>query len=185
MQPSHCPVPSHRVRLRFDWSPISSWRSSIMLLDQPRKSSTPKYCQNLVPRRSQLDMHRPRGSIVLRLSPMDLPIGDLLALMSADWTDTPTINYVRTDPTFVCQRAASAFLPRFTTELSVPLSCSPKCEVLGVVNASAWAHCGVHPSHQRYPLPATYSVRPRPSPGPESPSYGLRCSLRLSTNRTL
>lgn len=99
-----------------------------MLLDQPRKSSTPKYCQNLVPRRSQLDMHRPRGSIVLRLSPMDLPIGDLLALMSADWTDTPTINYVRTDPTFVCQRAASAFLPRFTTELSVPLSCSPKCE---------------------------------------------------------
>ena len=37
--------------------------------------------------------------LILRPSLMNLPSGDLLAFMSANWTDTMTINYAGTDRT--------------------------------------------------------------------------------------
>ena len=89
---------------------------------------------------------------------MNLPSGDLFTFMSANWTDTATINYAGTDRTFLCpgaaQRAHSTVHQRAVGGLCLIFL---RARVLGAVNASAWAHHGVHPVHLQYPLfPVTF-----------------------------
>ena len=155
-------------------SPGSSRRSSFVLLDQPaRKSSIPKSRPApLLLERTSSESHvsvvrniNRAPTLVLRLSPMNLPSGDMLAAMSAKWTDSATINYVGVDP--IPFSAHSAPLSRFTGEPSGLLSASSESEDVWVRERSR-----IGPSRRSSlppavpPLPPDVSRSPTPTPQP-------------------
>ena len=153
-------------------SPGSSRRSSLVLLDQPtRKSSMPKSRPApLILERKSSESHVSvvrnidrAPTLVLRLSPMNLPGGDMLAAMSAKWTDTATINYVGVDP--IPFSAHSAPPPRFTGEPSGLLSVSPESEGVWVRERSrigSSRRSSLPPAVP--PLPPDVSRSPTPTP---------------------
>jgi hypothetical protein len=129
------PRPNSTSALALERTPDSSRRSSIVLLDRPthafsatrsrpaplafgRTSST-----SFESHVSVVHGHGRAPTLVLRLSPTALPTGDILAAMSANRTDSTTIDYIVPDP-MSAPEPRSAPLPRFTGEPSGPLSSS-------------------------------------------------------------
>jgi hypothetical protein len=123
------PRPDSTSPLALEQTPVSSRRSSI-LLDQPThtSSATKSHPVPLELGRvsstsfeSHVSVVRGHGrapTLVLRLSPTDLPSGDMLAAISANMTDTATTDYVPDPMPFSVPEPHSAPLPRFTGEPS-------------------------------------------------------------------
>ena len=170
------PRPISTIASANERSPASSRRSSIVPLNQPtRKFAEKSRPAPLALERKSTESHvsvvRSIGrapTLVLRLSPMNLPSGNLLAAMSANWTDTATINYVGADP--ISFSAHSAPLPQFTGEPSEHLSGSPESE-------NSWNRepSRTGPSRRSSltpaipPLPSDVSRSPTPQPAPREP----------------
>jgi hypothetical protein len=135
------PHPNPRSAFSVEQTPDSSRRSSIVLLDRPTytSSATKSRPTSLELGRdsstsfeSHVSVVRGHGrapTLVLRLSPTTLASGDMLAAMSANMTDTATINYIVPDAKpFSVPEPQSAPVPRFTGEPSGSRSGSPESE---------------------------------------------------------
>jgi hypothetical protein len=133
------PRPNSASAFALEQTPVSSRRSSIILLDQPTHTSSATKSRptplelgrvSSTSFESHVSVVRGHGrapTLVLRLSPTTLPSGDMLAAMSTNMAGTATINYVVPDsmPLSVPE-PHSAPLPRFTGEPSGPRSGSPE-----------------------------------------------------------
>ena len=150
LRQSHSTVPLHRPNstsaFALEQTPVSSRRSSIVLLDQPTHSSpatnprpTPLEFGR-VSTESHVSVVRGHGrapTLVLRLSPTTLPSGDMLAEMGANMNDTATTSYVVPDPmASSVPELHSAPLPRSTREPPEPRSGHPESEG----SRSSWSH---------------------------------------------
>ncbi|KAF8477823.1 hypothetical protein DFH94DRAFT_694634 [Russula ochroleuca] len=181
--PFPLPRPNTPIANALEQTPVSSRRSSVVMPDQPTRVSPPAKSRPapLTLERASSESHvsvvRSNGrapTLVLRLSPMNMPSGDLLAAaMSAKWTDTATID-VGADPVlFSASELHSAPLPRFTGGPSGPLSGSPDSES----PQSAWNREGSRTGPSRRsslspavpPLPPDVSRTPTPQPVPREP----------------
>ena len=125
----------------FGQTPNSSRRSSTVLLDRPTYTSSATRSRpaplelgrvssaSLESHVSVVRGHGRAPTLVLRLSPTTLASGEMLAAMSANVTDTATINYVVPDPMpSSATEPQSAPLPRFTGEPLGPRPGSPESE---------------------------------------------------------
>ena len=137
------PRPNSESRLVLEQTPVSSRGPSIVMLDQPTHTSSATKSRPVpleigrvssTSFESHVSVVRGHGrapTLVLRLSPTDLPSGDMLAAISANMTDTATSNYVPDPMPFSVpdlQEPHSAPLPRFTGEPSGSRSGSPESE---------------------------------------------------------
>ena len=124
----------------LEQTPVSSRRSSVVLPDQPTHAPSATKSRP-VPLKlgrvsstsfeSHVSVVRGHGrapTLVLRLSPTDLPSSDMLAAMSANMTDTATISYVPDPMPFSVPEPHSAPLSRFTGEPSGYRFGSPESE---------------------------------------------------------
>lgn len=186
------PHPNSTNALALEQTPDSSRRSSTVLLDRPTYTSSATKSRptplelgrvsstSFESHVSVVHGHGRAPTLVLRLSPTTLPSSDMLAAMSANMTDTATINYVVPDPMpFSVPEPQSAPLPRFTGEPSGPPSGSPESEG----SRSRWSQerSGMAPSLRNSfkfppavpPPPPSVSRTsvhtPRPLPTPPSP----------------
>jgi hypothetical protein len=137
------PRPNSESRLVLEQTPVSSRGPSIVMIDQPTHTSSATKSRPVpleigrvssTSFESHVSVVRGHGrapTLVLRLSPTDLPSGDMLAAISANMTDTATSNYVPDPMPFSVpdlQEPHSAPLPRFTGEPSGSRSGSPESE---------------------------------------------------------
>ena len=154
-------------------SPVSSRKSSLALLNQPTfkppaKTRPAPIVLERKSNESNVSVVRSIGrapTLVLRLSPMNLPSGDLLAKMSAKWTDTATINFVGADPIPLSPRSAP--LPRFADEPSGPSFVFPESD--GTRNSERSRtgrsrRSSLPPVMPLLPSDASPSTTPQPSP---------------------
>ena len=107
-------------------TPVSSRRSSVVILDPPTRIS-PTAKSRPVPLTLEFTLCENVGNartptLVLRLSPKNLPSGDMLAAKRADWTDAATISVAATPMLCLAPEQSNAPLPRFTSEPSGPPS---------------------------------------------------------------
>ena len=124
----------------LEQTPVSSRRSSIVMVDQPTHTSSATKSRPIplefgrvssTSFESHVSVVRGHGrapTLVLRLSPTDLPSGDMLAAISANMTDTATTNYAASDMPLSFLEPQSAPLPRFTGEPSGSRSGSPESD---------------------------------------------------------
>ena len=134
------PLPRLNTPITYplEQTPVPSRRSTVVMPDEPTRVSPPAKSRpapltlERVSSESHVSVVHSNGrapTLVLRLSPMDLPRSSVLAAaMSAKWTDTATID-VGADPVlFSASELHSAPLPRFTGGSPGPPSGSPDSE---------------------------------------------------------
>ena len=154
VQPSHCPVPSPSSASALDWSPISSRRLSIVLLDQPAQSPPRQNTAKISSCAAQTWTCVVEEACLSyswhRSTPLsNEPAHRRYARVNGRELDRHVDNQLRTNGPYLCLSESSTA----RSFRGSPLSCQGLCpvllnaRVLGFVNASAWAHRGVHPSH--------------------------------------
>jgi len=178
------PRPSSATAFALEQTPLSSRRSSIVMLDQPTHvSSTVKFRPaplqlgrvSSTSFESYVSVVRGHGrapTLVLRLSPTTLPSGDMLAAMSTNRINTETIDYISPEsiPGSV-PGPHSAPLLRFTGEPSGSRSGSPENEG----SRSNWNRERSRPSRRTSlppavpPLPPNISLTSKPTRSPTPP----------------
>ena len=169
------PRPNSTSALAIEHTPVSSRRSSVVLLDQPTHTSSATKSRPMplelgrvssTSFESHVSVVRSHGrapTLVLRLSPTDLPSGDMLAAISANMTDTATTDYVFPDlMPFSVPEPHSAPLPRLTGRPSGSRSGPPDSES----SRSSWSRerSRIGPSRPTSPPPAVPPLPPNVSP---------------------
>lgn len=172
------PRPNSTTAFALEQTPISSRRSSVVLFDLPTHTSsgmksrpTPLEIGRVSSTsfESHVSVVRSHGrapTLVLRLSPTNLPSADMLAAMSANMAETPDrMPFSDLEP-------HSAPLPRFTGEPSGPRAGSPASEG----SRSSWSRERSRMPSRRTsfppavpPLPANVSRSPTHTSIPLSP----------------
>jgi hypothetical protein len=166
---SHCqsratfsfPRPNAPSMSALERKPVSFRRSGLVLLDQPTRISPAEKSRparltlgRVLPTsiESHVSVVHSNGrapTLVLRLSPMALLSGNKLVAISANWTDTETI-----DLSLPRSITAHLFLGSPVSQrcLTLVLLRARICDQPGLANASARTRHGVHSSRSAFPI---------------------------------